>query len=346
MKKWCFVALVFVTSVDAKTFEYDGYLANVSGFVNYTYSTNPDIVPHNDYNAVINTTVSNQHGYLSGQFSTNEFNPIRRLLIDIPLYVEGCNQLDIAFGRLTNSIGFINTNLHNSQVNGSVLLPLSTYDPRRYTNLPDITDGGQITYTANLEHFNIKLRSYAGKQVLDNPRIDVYGSHFSLYGRSDFMYGFDLKAVYDNNTTIHYAFTDNTGYAVSTDPRNYINMIEKTLTQQIHFFGIQHYIEDVKLQGEAAYRKLNTVSDEIGGNASVSYNFIDKWDLYVGGSYGVRTESISNMVDVYAGISNTIHDVTVSLELHRAVLNHWYYEFNQPDHKTIPMALVSITYSF
>ncbi len=337
---------VFYSSANAKTFEYNEYIANISGFLTYTYSSNPNIVQHNEYEAVVNTTVSNQHGYLSGQFSTNKFNPVRRLLIDVPLYVEGCNQLDVAFGRLTNSIGFINTNLQNSQVNGSVLLPLSTYDPRRYTNLPDITDGGQITYTADLSHFNIKLRSYIGKQVLDNPKIDVYGSNFSLYGNSDIMYGFDLKAVYDNNTTFHYAFTDNTGYAVSTDPKNIINMIEKTLTQQIHFIGIQHYIDDIKLQGEATYRKLNTVSDEIGGNVSASYNFTGKWDLYVGGSYGTRTSEYSEMTDVYMGISDSIQDVTLTLEAHRVDLHNWFFEFNQPEHKTIPMVLFSITYSF
>lgn len=346
MKKWGFLLLSLCLTANAKTFEYNDYVTNISGFLNYTYSSNPDITSHNEYNAVINTTVSNQYGYLSGQFATNRFNPVRRLLIDIPIYVEGCNQLDIAVGRLTNSIGFINTNLHNSQVNDSVLLPLSTYDPRRYTNLPDITDGGQITYTINLEHFNIKLRSYAGKQVLDDPKIDVYGSHFSLYGKSDIMYGFDVKAVYDNNTTFHYAFTDNTGYAVATIPKNYINIIEKTLTQQIHFFGIQYYIDDIKLQGEATYRKLNTVSDEVGGNVSASYNFTGKWDLYVGGSYGFRTSGKSKMSDVYVGLSNTMHDITVSLEAHRATLDNWYFEFDQPAHTTVPIALFSVTYSF
>jgi hypothetical protein len=346
MKKYFFLIFVLVSSVHAKTFEYGDYITNVSGFVNYTYSTNSTIVPQNEYSAVINTTISNQIGYISGQFSNNKFNPIRRLLVNVPVYVNGCNELDLSFGRLTNSIGFINTNLRNSQVNGSVLFPLSTYDPRRYTNFPDITDGGQISYSANLSHINIKIKSYLGKQVLDDPKIDVYGSHFSLYGKSDIMYGFDIKAVYENKTTFHYNFTDNTGTATYTDPRYFINIIDKNLTQQIHFLGVEHYIDDVKIQGEATFRKLNTVSSVFGGNVSASYNFTGKWDFYTGVSYGVRTNGTSRMVDVYAGISDTIQDVTMTLELHRAKLDNWFFEFDQPEHKTLPIALFSVTYSF
>lgn len=347
MKKLIVIVLLSVcSSVNGKTFKLDDYVATVSGFINYTHSTYDSISPSNDYSAIVNTTVSNEYGYISGQFSTNQYNHIRRLLVDVPVYVNGCNQVDVAFGRLTNSIGFINTNLHNSQVNGSVLLPLSTYDPRRYTNLPDITDGGQITYTASLEHINLKIRGYAGKQVLDNPVIDVYSANFGLTGKSERMFGFDVSAVIDTNTTLHYAFTDNVGTAVTTIPPKIINIIDTKLLQQIHFIGFQHYIDEFKIQGEATYRKLNTTSDETGGNLSLSYNFKDNWDLYVGGSYGTRIKDDSTMWDSYTGLSNTFHDITVSLELHRISLNKWYFDYNQPDKKTIPMVLFSITYSF
>lgn len=347
MKKIIFIlAVVFCSTATGKTFKIDDYVSTISGFITYTRSTYDPISPKNDYSGILNTTISNEHGYISGQFSTNSYNHIRRLLVDVPIYVNGCNQIDVAFGRLTNSIGFINTNLHNSQVNGSILLPLSTYDPRRYTNLPDITDGGQITYTVGLEHVNLKIRGYAGKQVVDNPIIDVYSAKFGLIGKSDRMFGFDISAVFDNNTTLHYAFTDNVGYAIRTIPPSFINNIDTKLLQQIHFIGFQHYIDNLKIQGEATYRKLNTISDETGGNLSLSYNFKDNWDYYVGGSYGTRIKDSSTMWDVYTGISNTFHDITVSLEVHRLSLNKWYFEYKQPDNKTVPMALFSITYSF
>ena len=148
MKKMLKLLILLISIIPAisysKTYEYYDHILNVSGFVNYTYRTTENI-PHDNYNGAINVTLSNKYGYISSQFSTNDYNHVRRLMLDVPLYIHNNNQFEIVAGRLTHPIGFINTNVSNPSLNGSILLPVCTYDPRRYYNLPDIVDERSIS---------------------------------------------------------------------------------------------------------------------------------------------------------------------------------------------------------
>jgi hypothetical protein len=343
--KYVALFLFICSKANAFTFNNDDFLFCTTGFATYIKSTSSLITPNDDIYAVINSSISNNYGYISSQVSTNPQTPLRRLTLNIPLISDDNYQIELAAGRLSNAVGFIDSNSMNPQINGLLILPLSTYDPRRYRNMPDITDGGQINITTRYNNNTFKLKTYVGKQVFDDPIIPVYGSNFSLSGSSDIMLGFNAKWIHEN-TTVQYTFTYNDGTIEKTTPPYAISYINTDVTQYIHFLGIQHFIGKFKLQSEATYRDLNTTTDETGVYITGSYNFKDKWNYYVGQSYGTRIGEKSNIVDWYTGISNTWYGVTAAIEYHNTKLTNWYYDYNNPGNNRTSLALFSLTYSF
>lgn len=337
--------LMLCSKAHAFTFNHDDFLFCATGFATYTKSTDSLITPDDDINAVINTTVSNEYGHISAQVSTNKYNPLRRLMIVAPIVTKDDYQIEVAGGRLTNTIGFIDTNSMNPAINGHIILPLSTYDPRRYHNMPDITDGGQINLTHHINDYIIKVKTYIGKQVFDKPDIHVYGSNFSLAGDSNIMVGANVKLIHEN-TTLQYTYTYNDGTITGTKPPAILSQINTNVKQKIHFFGIQQFVDKFKFQGEATYRDLNLTTDETGVYFTGSYNFINKWNAYVGSSYGTRIGEKSNIVDLYTGVSNTYKDLTFAIEYHNTKRTNWYYDYNSPGNGRSSLALFSVTYSF
>lgn len=337
--------LMLCSEAHAFNFKHDDFLFCATGFATYTKSTESLITPNDDINAVINTSVSNNYGYISTQLSTNTGNPLRRFMVVAPIITNNRYHVEVAGGRLTNTIGFIDTNSMNPLINGHIILPLSTYDHRRYRNMPDITDGGQINFTTHFDEYTVKLKTYAGKQVFDDPQIHVYGSNFSLTGDSDLMVGANAKLIHDN-TTIQYTFTYNQGTITGTTPQVILSQINTSVIQKIHFLGFQHFFQRFKFQGEATYRDLNLTTDETGVYFTSSYNFMEKWNVYVGNSYGTRIGEKSTIVDLYTGVSNTYKDVTVAIEYHNTKLTNWYYDYNSPGNGRSSLALFSVTYSF
>lgn len=342
--KWL-VLLLFTPSVFAGSYINDYFTFSYNGNVNYTYASNDEITDQHNYAGVINTSISSEYGYLSSQFSTNEYNHIRRLLINVPIYSTDHFQTEFAIGRLTNSIGFINTNSNSSKLNNVVLLPLTAYDIRRYINLPDISDGVQLRFNYTGEDITTKITAFGGKQVLDKKEIPVYGSGFSLEGKSDKMFGFDIK-TYIDNWVIHYAFTKVDGIITKTTPDYVLKYIGDHVQQKLHFFGIQYTFDDFKIQSEVSYRDVNLVTAVMGGYLSGQYQFNKDGNVYLGYSYGHRINEHSLLHDIYFGISYNIKDINVSLEQHLTHRDNWFYKANQPVISDEATTLLSITYSF
>jgi hypothetical protein len=334
----------YSTTIDAKTFEYFGNVLNVTGFANYTYKSDEHIV-HNDINTAVNITASNSYGYISSQISNNEYNHIRRLLLNIPIITIPENQLEFNIGRLSIPIGFINTNVSDPQLNGSILLPLSTYDPRRYYNLPDINDGLGFKYTKASTDYTLKVNVWYGKQVIDNPTIDVFGSKFSLQVHSDSTYGIQLK-LDTGDYNFKYTYNETFGTITSTIPEYMTKYLDKITYQKINFIGIAYNYDEFRIQSESTFKQVNSTTDELGTYVKGSYNFKEKWNGYIGYSYGTRLKETSIINDTFIGISNTVGDFSLGLEYHQIYTNNWYYGYNDPEHHDIKTFLTSITYNF
>jgi|688.fasta_scaffold00062_37 hypothetical protein len=328
------------------TYNYKDYLINMSGFVNYGYATS-DINPsNNDFSVVINGDISNNSWILSSQVSNNPYNPLRRLMISTAIYTTDTNQFELNFGRMTIPVGFINTSTTNSFINGSILLPLSTYDPRRYLNLPDIVDGLAINDNIQVnDRLHLKLKAYVGKPVIDNPLIDVYDPGFSFIVKGNIAFGFNAKICYDD-TVIRYSYTDSEGTVNNINPPFFKQIIDLNTYQHMHFFGIQQIIDDFKIQSEVTYRQLNASTNVVGQYSTVSYNFIDKWKTYIGESYGYRENDTTKLFDAFVGVADTFNNITVAIEYHRTITNNWNFNYTDPIHRDINTILTSITYMF
>lgn len=341
--------LILLISISVNSYginyNYKDYLINVSGFVNYGYSTS-DINPsNNDFGVVVNGDISNDSWIISGQVSNNPYNPLRRLMISTSLYTTDTSQYELTFGRMTIPVGFINTSTTNSFVNGSILLPVSTYDSRRYLNLPDIVDGLSISDTIQFTKSHLKLKAYIGKQLIDNPDIDVYNPGFSFTGESKYSYGFNLKWCHDD-TTLRYSYSESQGLITSTHPPHYLEYINRNTYQRMHFFSIQQTINDFKIQSEFTYRQLNITTDVVGQYIMGSYNFSGQWKVYAGESYGFRERDTSKIFDAFTGVANTFNDITIALEYHRTTTNNWNFGYDDATHRDINTILTSITYMF
>lgn len=345
MKFKLFVLLISlpVIGIADQNYEFHGLQLSASGFAFYTNTSNERIV-HDSYDGVVNLSLSSMYGYISSQVSANEFNHIRRLQLTTPIVTEQFDQVELSVGRLTTPIGLINTSSSSPQLSGVLMLPLSTYDPRRYQNLPDITDGAQLTYTKQITDTNIKFKVYGGRQLIDDPVFDVYGSGFSFKAESETLIGTSIKITHDD-LTVKYTYTQSMGTITSTAPPTYINYVNPTATQGIHFLGVQYNYDRLRLQSEATYRKLNTVSDEMGAYFKADYNIQGKFCVYTGYSYGVRAEIASTVNDTFVGIHNTFDKITVALEYHYTETNNWFYEYNKPNQNTSTL-LSTIVYSF
>jgi hypothetical protein len=345
MKYKLFVLLISISSACSAEYTYniDEFQVGVSGFAFYTNASNEHVV-HDSYDTVLNISLCSKFGYITSQFATNEFNPVRRLQANIPVYTSNTDQVEFSFGRLTTPIGLINTSSNSPQISGVLMLPLSTYDPRRYHNFPDITDGAQLTYVKQLNDTNIKVKVYGGKQLVDDPIIDLYGSDFSMIGKSDDLIGMSARIERDN-LTLKYTYTNTNGTILSTEPPAVINYINRHASQHIHFGGFQYNYDQYSFQGEATYRALNTVTDELGTYLKVNYNIQNKLSTYVGHSYGTRIGVTSTIHDTFAGISNTFSKITVALEYHYTQTNNWYFEYDRPTQNTSTL-LTTIVYSF
>jgi hypothetical protein len=336
--------LMFVVNCHAKTYTNDYFLFSYSGSLAYTYASTIPITKTNQYDGLLNLSLDTKYGYVSAQVTSNEFNHVRRLLLDVPVYTTDDNHVDVAVGRLTNSVGFINTNTINTRLNNMVLLPLTTYDTRRYMNLPDVTDGFQFRW-ANTGVVRYKFVGYAGRQVIDDPEIPNYGDNVTISVKSDFKYGIDFNIYYES-LRLHYAFTNTSGSLIKTIPSYMIKYINSTIIQELHFLGATYDMDKWKFQTEVTYRKTNLVTPVIGAYALTNYSFDNGLNSYVGYSYGTRLNEYSKLQDVFAGVNYTIADVTVALEQHVTEMSNWNFKFNQEAHKIDPLTMVSISYQF
>jgi hypothetical protein len=330
----------------AETFKVFDNNLDVHGYASYTYSTDKHVTyDTHTFTGAVSGILYTDYFNINAQISNNEFNYVRRLLLDIPLYHKHGTQVDFASGRLTNPAGLVNTNIMNSGVDGVVLYPLSTYDPRRYRNLPDIVDGVQLTFKQIITDIDISLRTYYGRQLVDDPDIAVYGSGFSVALHSKSAYGAIFK-LSKNTTTLNISFSDSDGIIPSTNPPMYIDYINRHATQQLWFIGYSKIIDNIKLQTEATYRKLNTTTDVVGAYGKVSYNIVDNLSIHGGVSYGTRINETSTLLDGFIGVSNKYNHITTALEYHQIALNNWYFAYNQTPVMDKSVLLLSMTYAF
>lgn len=346
MKSKLLILLISITTiVNAETtYQYLDHTFTISGFVNYTYNSEDIIASDGEY-AAVNLTIANDYGYISSQVATNHHNPLRRLFLDIPLYnIDGFNS-ELMIGRLNNQVGFINTVIINSYSNQAILLPLSTYDPRRYNNLPDIADGGEIKITKIINNNTLKLYAWGGKPVMDDPVIGIYRANFKIFTELDYMYGFKVK-WYNDDYAIEYAHTYSTGFIERTSPSIFIKYIDQNTFQRLQFLSFSYTIDKVRLQSETAYKEINASTNTIGTYLNISYNFIDSWNAYIGYSYGKRIKSDANVHDALVGLSTKFGNIDLGLEYHYINGYDWNFTFNQPVQTTYNVLLVSVNYNF
>lgn len=328
-----------------KSYKFDDYTLAFSGFINHTYHST-DMIPHDDINTVLNTSLTNNDGYfISGQVSNNTHNPLRRLFLNIPLYNNQEFNSEFRIGRLNNPMGFKNTVINNFYNNQSIVLPLSTYDPRRYNNMPDITDGAEIKLSYHYDDLIFKTSFWGGKQVIDDPYVPIYNIKSYIKYKQPDTYGIKFEFFYDD-LALQYIFSDTWSTLEETIPPQLFKRLPSNVFQQMHFGSIKYTYDDFTITSETAYKKINVAPDEFGTYLNLSYNIHDNINLYTGYSYGIRVNTDVYINDFIFGISDKIYDISFGIEYHNIETNKWYFNFNEPSHRHENILMTSISYNF
>lgn len=341
--KWL-VVLLIPSICSAKSFVNDYFTFSYNGSVNYTFSSSNIINDQHQYQGLLNLSLNTEYGYVSAQISSNEYNHIRRLLLNVPIATFDNNQLSFAVGRLTNSIGLINTNSNNATLNNTVLFPTATYDPRRYENLPDITDGLQLSVN-HAGEFQYKITGYYGRQIVDEPIINVALSNSQIIIDSKTKYGLDVNVTYDN-LRVHYADTYTEGTIIATVPTFLIKYVNPKISQELRFLGASYTLDNWVIQSELSYRVVTSLPPLYGSYVMLSYNDCD-YGVHSGFSYGFVKNTNTDIKDGFIGAHyNITKNLSVNVEQHLMQLNDWRYKLTQSNKSTELLTLMSITYNF
>lgn len=353
MKSVLFILLISLSfQVKALSYNYKNTFFNASASGYYTFINGNDVVPSDMWQVFLDLSVANKYFGLSTQISSNEYNILRRLQLDIPLYNYGIDfQSMLSIGRLNMSSGLLNTTTRSPAINGMTLLPLATYDIRRYDTNPDTMDAIKINLNSIiLKSYKLDFNFLIGYMMIDQPYIPIFTSFpiaAKMYIDPKISESFNISLA-SLDFKVKYSFTNENVHATNFEPPVFSRFVQtRDINQKTHHFGVQYLYEDWTFQSEMSYRQINITSNIFGIYGMISKNF-NSLNLrsYVGYSYGTRKNVDSHLHDAFVGLEYTFNPFKFSLEYHKTIMDNWKYDAPDPLDSQTNIILSTISVSF